>query len=128
MTSPAPPAPVQVGIKAGDPQVVGIARSLVLVDGVFHKVAGPHEHPEGQPQTGFGRTPCGACRALMFQFMPANYKQIEIMQGYESFRIVTLPGGLHRLKTYRQGGFFRKPAALPAPAYRLPATYFLQGK
>ena len=66
MTSPVPPAPVQVGIKAGDPQVVGIARSLVLVDGVFHKVAGPHEHPEGQPQTESGRTPCGACRELCF--------------------------------------------------------------
>lgn len=34
--------------------------------------------------------PCGACRELMAQLMPKNYKSIEIMLDYESGRIVTL--------------------------------------
>lgn len=34
--------------------------------------------------------PCGACRELMVQLMPGNYKNIEIMLDYESGRVVTL--------------------------------------
>ena len=34
--------------------------------------------------------PCGACRELMVQLMPDNYKEIEIMLDYESEKIVNL--------------------------------------
>ena len=34
--------------------------------------------------------PCGACRELMTQIMPNEYKQIEIMLDYENNRIVSL--------------------------------------
>lgn len=34
--------------------------------------------------------PCGACRELMAQLMPDDYRNIEIMLDYESKRIVTL--------------------------------------
>lgn len=34
--------------------------------------------------------PCGACRELMVQLMPQEYKGIEIMLDYESEKIVTL--------------------------------------
>ncbi len=34
--------------------------------------------------------PCGACRELMAQIMPQDYKAIEIMLDYESGRVVTL--------------------------------------
>ena len=34
--------------------------------------------------------PCGACRELMSQLMPENYKIIEVMMDYENGRIVTL--------------------------------------
>ena len=34
--------------------------------------------------------PCGACRELMVQLMPNNYKNIEIMLDYEKGRTVTL--------------------------------------
>ena len=34
--------------------------------------------------------PCGACRELMSQLMPENYKSIEVMMDYENGRIVTL--------------------------------------
>lgn len=34
--------------------------------------------------------PCGACRELMVQLMPDNYKDIEIMLDYESERTITL--------------------------------------
>lgn len=34
--------------------------------------------------------PCGACRELMAQLMPKNYKDIEVMLDYETGRIVTL--------------------------------------
>lgn len=34
--------------------------------------------------------PCGACRELMSQLMPSDYKNIEIMLDYEKFKIVTL--------------------------------------
>lgn len=34
--------------------------------------------------------PCGACRELMVQLMPHNYKSIEIMIDYENNRIVDL--------------------------------------
>lgn len=37
--------------------------------------------------------PCGACRELMTQLMPKNYKDIEVMLDYEENRIVT-PGEL----------------------------------
>ena len=34
--------------------------------------------------------PCGACRELMVQLMPDNYKKIEIMLDYENEKIVNL--------------------------------------
>lgn len=34
--------------------------------------------------------PCGACRELMVQLMPNNYKSIEIMLDYESGKTITL--------------------------------------
>ena len=34
--------------------------------------------------------PCGACRELMSQLMPENYKIIEVMMDYEKGRVVTL--------------------------------------
>ena len=34
--------------------------------------------------------PCGACRELMVQLMPEDYKNIEIMLDFESGRTVTL--------------------------------------
>ena len=34
--------------------------------------------------------PCGACRELMSQLMPENYKGIEVMLDYEKGRVVTL--------------------------------------
>ncbi len=34
--------------------------------------------------------PCGACRELMVQLMPDEYKNIEIMPDYETGKIVTL--------------------------------------
>ena len=34
--------------------------------------------------------PCGACRELMSQLMPENYKTVEVMMDYENGRIVTL--------------------------------------
>lgn len=34
--------------------------------------------------------PCGACRELMSQLMPSDYKNIEIMLDYEKCKIVTL--------------------------------------
>ena len=39
-----------------------------------------------------GRTgaPCGACRELMVQLMPEDYKSVEIMLDYDSGRVVTL--------------------------------------
>ena len=42
--------------------------------------------------TGNGKcgAPCGACRELMIQIMPKNYKDIEIMSDFESGRIVKL--------------------------------------
>lgn len=41
---------------------------------------------------GSGKTgaPCGACRELMVQLMPGDYKNIEIMLDYEKGRIITL--------------------------------------
>lgn len=41
---------------------------------------------------GSGKTgaPCGACRELMVQLMPKDYRAIEIMLDYESGRTVTL--------------------------------------
>lgn len=35
-------------------------------------------------------TPCGACRELMVQLMPENYKDTEIMLDYENQKIITL--------------------------------------
>lgn len=35
-------------------------------------------------------TPCGACRELMAQLMPNDYRTIEILLDYESERIITL--------------------------------------
>ena len=34
--------------------------------------------------------PCGACRELMTQLMPNEYKTIEVMMDYEKGRVVTL--------------------------------------
>jgi len=34
--------------------------------------------------------PCGACRELMTQLMPEDYRKIEIMMDYEANRTVTL--------------------------------------
>lgn len=34
--------------------------------------------------------PCGACRELMTQLMPDDYKNVEIMLDYEPKRVVTL--------------------------------------
>lgn len=34
--------------------------------------------------------PCGACRELMVQLMPNNYKDIEILLDYENERTITL--------------------------------------
>ncbi len=34
--------------------------------------------------------PCGACRELMVQLMPADYRSIEIMMDYNTGRTVTL--------------------------------------
>lgn len=34
--------------------------------------------------------PCGACRELMVQLMPDNYKNVEIMLDYEQGKIITL--------------------------------------
>ncbi|MGN1339453.1 MAG: cytidine deaminase family protein [Oscillospiraceae bacterium] len=34
--------------------------------------------------------PCGACRELMVQLMPDNYKSVEIMLDYTAGRVVTL--------------------------------------
>lgn len=34
--------------------------------------------------------PCGACRELMVQLMPKDYKTVEIMLDYEKGRVVTL--------------------------------------
>jgi len=34
--------------------------------------------------------PCGACRELMVQLMPDDYKSIEIMLDYEKGKIITL--------------------------------------
>lgn len=34
--------------------------------------------------------PCGACRELMVQLMPNNYKSTEIMLDYEKDKIITL--------------------------------------
>lgn len=34
--------------------------------------------------------PCGACRELMVQLMPENYKDVEIMLDYEQEKVITL--------------------------------------
>lgn len=34
--------------------------------------------------------PCGACRELMTQLMPKDYKDIQVMLDYENNRVVTL--------------------------------------
>ena len=39
---------------------------------------------------GSSGAPCGACRELMVQLMPENYKGVEIMMDYKRERIVTL--------------------------------------
>ena len=35
-------------------------------------------------------TPCGACRELMVQLMPNDYKEIEIMLDYKNKKVITL--------------------------------------
>ena len=39
---------------------------------------------------GSSGAPCGACRELMVQLMPENYKGVEVMMDYKRERIVTL--------------------------------------
>ncbi|MCM1055513.1 MAG: hypothetical protein NC394_08330 [Bacteroides sp.] len=41
---------------------------------------------------GSGKTgaPCGACRELMVQLMPEDYKNVKIMLDYEKGRVITL--------------------------------------
>ena len=39
---------------------------------------------------GMTGAPCGACRELMVQLMPGNYKGVEIMMDYEQERTMTL--------------------------------------
>ena len=34
--------------------------------------------------------PCGACRELLAQLMPGDYRAVEVMLDYENDRIVTL--------------------------------------
>lgn len=34
--------------------------------------------------------PCGACRELMTQLMPEDYRRVEVMLDYENQRVVTL--------------------------------------
>lgn len=36
--------------------------------------------------------PCGACRELMTQLMPEDYRKIEVMMDYAKGRVVTLGG------------------------------------
>ena len=39
---------------------------------------------------GSSGAPCGACRELMVQLMPEDYKSVEIMLDYSTGRVVTL--------------------------------------
>ncbi len=39
---------------------------------------------------GKAMAPCGACRELMTQLMPKEYKNVEVMLDYDNNRIVTL--------------------------------------
>ena len=39
---------------------------------------------------GKAMAPCGACRELMIQLMPENYRNIEVMLDYENNRVVKL--------------------------------------
>lgn len=41
-------------------------------------------------EDGSGGAPCGACRELMVQMMPEDYRDIEIMLDYEEGRIIRL--------------------------------------
>ena len=37
-----------------------------------------------------GGAPCGACRELMVQLMPEDYKDVQILMDYEQERVMTL--------------------------------------
>lgn len=39
---------------------------------------------------GSSGAPCGACRELMVQLMPNDYKNVEIMLNYEQNKVITL--------------------------------------
>ena len=41
-------------------------------------------------RVGKAMAPCGACRELMIQLMPENYRNIEVMLDYENNRVVKL--------------------------------------
>ncbi len=41
-------------------------------------------------RNGKAMPPCGACRELMTQLMPGDYKDVEIMLDYEKGRVTTL--------------------------------------
>lgn len=60
---------------------------------IFHMITGGEQEirkvvailPDGS-----SGAPCGACRELMVQLMPENYKGIEIMMDYKTERVMTL--------------------------------------
>ena len=60
---------------------------------IFNMITnGEHEIQKVLAVMSDGKTgaPCGACRELMVQLMPDNYKEIEIMIDYQVKKIVTL--------------------------------------
>ena len=60
---------------------------------IFHMITcGEHEIQKVLAIMPDGRTgaPCGACRELMVQLMPAHYQSIEILLDYRTEKIVTL--------------------------------------
>lgn len=60
---------------------------------IFNMITnGEHEIQKVLALMSDGKTgaPCGACRELMVQLMPDNYKEIEIMLDYQVKKIVTL--------------------------------------
>ncbi len=60
---------------------------------IFHMLTcGEHRISKVLAVMSSGKTgaPCGACRELMTQLMPGEYKDIQIMLDYEHEKIVTL--------------------------------------
>ena len=52
-------------------------------EGAFRRVIAINSKGEAIP-------PCGACRELMSQLMPDEYRNVEIMLDYETNKVVTL--------------------------------------